>query len=96
MPTVQVKFIGFLAETIGEKITWVKIEENASIKNLIDELDRKLAGRVKKAILDPETEKIKIRIKILLNGKNIDFCKGLESNLYEGSIVTFIPPVGGG
>ena len=45
---------------------------------------------------DLDEEKLKENIKILKNGRNIEFLDGLETDLQDGDKVAIFPLVGGG
>ncbi|MFX0137356.1 MAG: MoaD/ThiS family protein [Candidatus Hodarchaeota archaeon] len=70
-----------------------KIKDNITIYNLIHYLDNQKQG-FKDLIL--EEGKIRPYIKILINGRHINFLEGLDTILNETDTIAFFPAVAGG
>lgn len=70
-----------------------KIKDNITIYNLIQYLDNQKQG-FKDLIL--EEGKIRPLIKILINGRHINFLEGLDTILNETDTIAFFPAVAGG
>ena len=70
-----------------------KIKDNITLYNLIQYLDNQKQG-FKDIIL--EEGKIRPPIKILINGRHINYLEGLETILNETDTIAFFPAVAGG
>jgi molybdopterin synthase sulfur carrier subunit len=94
---VKVRFFATIREKAGKKEVDVNVQgESIDILNLIRLLSDKLGEEFERTILDPETHKIRPYIKIMVNGRDIEFLNGLETTLKDGDVVQVFPPVGGG
>jgi len=79
---VKVKVFANLREDLGWKEKDIKLKGN-KVKDLLLEIGRE-------EILKNKS------FKILVNGRDIDFLKGLETELKETDVVSIFPPVAGG
>ena len=70
-----------------------KIKDNITLYNLIQYLDNQKQG-FKDLIL--EEGKIRPHIRILINGRHINFLEGLDTILNETDTIAFFPAVAGG
>jgi len=67
-----------------------------TVSHLIDFLTEKFTISFRSALLDAETGEVTKGNKILVNGRDIDFLRGLATRLKDGDRIVFFPPVGGG
>lgn len=85
---VKVKPLGFLRDLAESAVVEVELKEGSTVGDLIEELDRRYRG-FKEAIKKPY-------VTIAVNGREIEFAKGFETELSDGSVVAFLPPYAGG
>ena len=64
-------------------------ENNATIRNLIEELDKEYSGRIAEALS-------KSILAILVNGQDVEFLGGPDTKLSDGDRVALSPIVAGG
>jgi molybdopterin synthase sulfur carrier subunit len=43
-----------------------------------------------------EGTNLKLGIKIIINGRDIDYLNGLDTQLKDGDVIVIIPPIAGG
>jgi len=92
---VRVHFLFNLRSIVGEKEVLLKLENGSTIKDLMRLLIRQYGEKLEKS-LRIKDGKSDLSITILVNGRNIDFIKGFETPLFNGDVVSIVPPAGGG
>jgi molybdopterin synthase sulfur carrier subunit len=71
----------------------MEFHEGATIDNLFMKIFKKY--KLKNILLD-ENNEINSYINVLKNGRNIKYIDGINTNLSEGDVIAFFPPVAGG
>ena len=94
MASVQVKLFGSFAETMGNRLLWIKIESDITVGDLINKLDQMSDGRLNS--LTNSTAEPKQDMKILVNGVDVDFLKGYKTILKDKDTIAITSPVVGG
>ncbi len=89
---VKVKTFANFREIIGKREIEVELDSNSSVRDLLEELCRRYDVR---ALLF-EGDALQKYIKILVNGEDVVFLKGLETKLKSGDEIAIFPPVAGG
>lgn len=92
---VSVKFLASIREIVGAHEILFELTSGDTTINLLEVLESRFGAALKDAVGKPfEDENPKIRI--LVNGRDIDFLQGAKTELKEGDTVVLIPPVAGG
>ncbi len=92
---VNVKFLASIREIVDAHQIWFEIRSGDTVESLLEILKSRFGTAFKDAVGKPsEDENSKIRI--LVNGRDIDFLQGAKTELKEGDTVVLIPPVAGG
>jgi molybdopterin synthase sulfur carrier subunit len=89
-PTVTVKVFGGLRPLLDESS--IRIGPNTTIRAVLSTLGARLpafAERLHAGLADGY-------LYALVNGRNVVFLEGLDTQLRSGDSVVFLPPVGGG
>lgn len=93
---VMVKFIGPFCHLMGVREIELETAEGLTLKQLLYMLDVRL-GRVFSENITGQIEtNDKLRGLIHINGKTTVKNKGLDIELKDGDIVSFLPPMAGG
>jgi len=81
-----------IRKLLGKDTITIKLQESeATIKGLIERLDKEYEGKLWETI-----SKSNMNIYILLNGRDIEFLRGINAHLSNGDRVAIIPLVAGG
>ncbi|MFX0093889.1 MAG: ubiquitin-like small modifier protein 1 [Candidatus Hodarchaeota archaeon] len=91
--TVTVKLFAFFREAAKHSKIEFKLKEGTDIFQLLNVLCK--SYNLKDQIFDEKYE-LKAWIKIMKNGRNIDFLDGLETKLDAGDEIAVFPPAAGG
>jgi len=92
---VSVKFLASIREIVGAHEIQFEFHSGDTVESLLEALESRFGTEFKDAVGKPfEDENPKIRI--LVNGRDIDFLRGPKTELKEGDVVVLIPPVAGG
>ena len=92
---VKVKVFAMFRELLGTSILTVEMKDGSTVNDLINWISDNINSKFKNEILD-RNRNIKKYVKVLVNGRNIDFLEGLNTKLKDGDVISFFPPVAGG
>ena len=90
---VTAKFFASFREIIKEGTIETELEEGADISRLLQVLCNSYDLQDQ---LFNEKNELRKWIKILINGRSIDFLEGIETKLNAGDEIAIFPPVAGG
>jgi molybdopterin synthase sulfur carrier subunit len=92
---ITVKFIGVFRSISGKGRLTIKFKGAIPLKNAIEEIVEELP-KLELVLIDPELKDPRPNTLILVNGKEINVLKGLETMVDDGDEVVFVPVVHGG
>lgn len=91
---VQVKFLATIREIAREPSTELFCEPHDTARTLMRQLVKKYGHKFE--LVTSQGTDLKPGIKIIINGRDIDYLKGLETQLKDGDVIVIIPPIAGG
>lgn len=91
---VIVKFLATFYDMAKTLRMEVEVPDDATISDLLKTIDEKISPSISKTLLDGD--KVRDGYNILVNGRAIEFKKGLQTELSDGDEVVLLPPIGGG
>jgi len=92
---VRVRGFATLADLMGREGVVLELPEGSCVRDAIRELSKRFGKALEGALLDGGGGLAKF-VKVMLNGRDIDFLSGLETPLSNGDELLLFPPVGGG
>lgn len=93
---VKVHTILTLQEVIGRREVEVDLPQGTSLKGLISHMVGVWGERLSERLFKTGTEELLPRIRIMVNGRDMQFVQGFETRLQDGDAVYLFPPVSGG
>lgn len=92
---VRVRAFATIREAIGTGQTDLELPDDSNVRSLIEQLSKMFGDQFKKLIL-VDGERLAPYVKILVNGRDIEYLNKLDTKLKHMDEVAIIPPVAGG
>jgi molybdopterin synthase sulfur carrier subunit len=93
---IKVKIFAAFRDILGIKETELQLPSNVTVRSLVQTLSDKYShGELERQVFD-ESGKVHKYVKILVNGRDVDFLEGPSTQLKDGDTLAMFPPVAGG
>lgn len=92
---VKVKLFASFRELIGTGIVILNKSQELTVLDVIKEISKQYNPNFENEVLKNSKE-LKPYVKILVNGRSIEFLNGLNTKLKNEDTMAIFPPVGGG
>jgi molybdopterin synthase sulfur carrier subunit len=92
---VNIRLLGAFRGLSGKSQLSLNLKE-PTVRSLVQKLSESFSVEAKRLLVDPELNDPRPNTLILVNGKEINVLKGLETALEDGDEVTLIPVSHGG
>lgn len=96
MIKIKVHSILTLQEVIGRREVELDLPQGTALKELLSHMVGVWGERLSERIFKAGTEELLPRIRVMVNGRDMQFLRGLETVLQDGDEVYLFPPVSGG
>lgn len=95
---VSVRFFTVLREITGKKEETLEFPrgKNVTVNIVLEKLAEHYGKDFVEYVYDNGTGQVKGFLQFLVNGRNAESFKGMDTKLHEGDVLAIIPPVGGG
>ena len=93
---VNVRFLGVFQRLSGKKRFQVKLEEPATVRDIIMKLTETFSSEFKRVLVDSELDDPRPNCLILVGGKEISALQGLETEVKDSEEIVLVPMVHGG
>jgi len=93
---VTVRLFETLKDIAGSGKIEVNLPEGTDIESLLTKLSRDYGADLESFLIDEKTKKARTYLQIIVDGKYTSFLERKNTTLKDGSVVTILPPIGGG
>lgn len=93
---VQIHTILGLKEILGQRVVELSIPQGSTLRVLLGVMVERWGARLSSYVADAEDGRQHPRIRILVNGQDIGFLHGMDTELQDGDAVLMLPLVSGG
>ena len=93
---IKVRLFGVFRGISGKDRLRMEFEKSASMRDVIQRLVQSFSPELRRVLIDPELVDPRPNALILVNGKEINVLKGLETHVGDGDEVVLIPVSHGG
>ncbi|MEM2897168.1 MAG: MoaD/ThiS family protein [Candidatus Bathyarchaeia archaeon] len=94
---IRVKFLATMAELTGTSTEDIELPTNASVKSALLFLAKRYGKNFYERMFeDSDPNKINRYIKLMINGRDVEFLDGLATRLKENDVLYIVPPIMGG
>jgi len=93
---VEVRLMGVFQKLSGKKRVKIKLDEPASVKDIVTKLTEAFSQEFKKALIDAQLDDPRPNALILVDGKEINVLQGLETQVKDSQEIVLVPMVHGG
>jgi molybdopterin synthase sulfur carrier subunit len=94
--SITIRTIIGLKQILGQEVIEFSISEGTTVKALVALMVEKWGARLAPYFSDAEDDRPLPKIRIAVNGRDIGFLNGMETELRDGDEVLMLPLVGGG
>ena len=96
MIKVRVTTILALKKILGQGEVEVSLPAGSTVKDLLRWMIERWGGELASRLLDPGSDSPLPHVRFMVNGRSIEFLKGLDTVLQEGDEFLMLPLVSGG
>jgi len=93
---IEVRFLGIFQRLSGKKRFHLKLEEPATVRNVIIKLTETFSSELKRGLVDSQLDDPRPNALILVGGKEIGVLQGLETEVKDAEEIVLVPMVHGG
>jgi molybdopterin synthase sulfur carrier subunit len=95
---IKVKVYTILAikEILGQREFEVPFPEGTTVKDFLSWMNEKWGDRLASHIFQPRSHQLLPHIRLMINGRDIQFLNGMETILEDGDEFMMLPLVAGG
>jgi molybdopterin synthase sulfur carrier subunit len=95
---IRVKIYTILAlkKIIGQREFEVSIQSGSTVKDLLSWMVNKWGDELPPHLFKPGTDSLLPHIRLMVNGRSIEFLKGMDTVLQDGDEFLMLPIVAGG
>lgn len=92
---IHIKLFSFLRELVNRKEDILEVDDKLDVGDLVPLLKERYGQKFCDYVISKDGG-FQHYIKVMVNGRDIEFLEGLKTPLKDGDILQIIPPVRGG
>ena len=96
MIKIKVYTIMELKKICGQREFELSIPQGSTVRDLLSSMVNKWGDKLSAHLYKQATDSILPHIRLMVNGRSIEFLKGMETVLQDGDEFQMLPLVGGG
>jgi len=96
MITVKIYTILTLKQILGQREFEVSIQEGSTVNNLLAWMIERWGDKLSPHLFQPESDRVLPHIRLLVNGRDIQFLNGADTVLHDGDEFSILPILTGG
>ena len=96
MITIKVYTIMELKKICGQREFELSVPQGSTVKNLLSLMVSRWGDQLSTHMYKPGTDSVLPHIRLMVNGRSIEFLKGMETVLKDGDEFQMLPLVAGG
>jgi molybdopterin synthase sulfur carrier subunit len=85
-----------IKEVIGQRLTEIELPRGSTVADFLSYMRERWGEGLSTRLFNPDNGAVLPYVQIMVNGRAINFLRGLETSLEEGDEVLILPPVSGG
>jgi molybdopterin synthase sulfur carrier subunit len=93
---VKIYTILTLKKILGQREFEVSIQEGSTVKDLLSWMIQTWGDKLSPHLFHPGSDRLLPQIRLLVNGRDIQFLNGLETVLHDGDEFSMLPILTGG
>ena len=96
MIKVKIYTILTLKQILGQREFEVSLHEGTTVKNLLAWMIERWGDKLSPHLFQPESDRVLPHIRLLVNGRDIQFLNGADTVLHDGDEFSILPILTGG
>ncbi|NIO06112.1 MAG: MoaD family protein [Proteobacteria bacterium] len=96
MIKVKIHTVSVLKRIVGQGELEVSLPKGSTLKALLSWMVTTWGEKISSYLFDPGSASPIPHIRLVINGQDIGFLKGMDTVLQDGDVILIIPPVAGG
>ena len=96
MIKVKIYTILTLKQILGQREFEVSVQEGSTVRNLLSWMTERWGDKLSPHLFQPESDRVLSHIRLLVNGRDIQFLNGVDTVLHDGDEFSMLPILTGG
>jgi molybdopterin synthase sulfur carrier subunit len=94
--TVKVQTILYLSKIVGAREIEISVSKGCTLQGILENMVDTYGHDLASHLFQPKSTTLLPYLRLMVNGRDIAFLDGLNTELKEGDEVLILPPVSGG